>query len=281
MVFLFISSPIKKVETSRVNLHNSLYLSKLKIIGKSMGRVYLVGAGPGDPELITLKALKVLQAADVVVYDRLVNSEILRYAGRAKELVSVGKERGESWKQEEINTMLVEKARQYDVIVRLKNGDPMLFARGGEECEALRSAGIPYEIVPGVSSALAAPTYAGIPLTHRDYSSSVAIVTGHRRGGRRDGLEYLRKIFPSADTIVVLMGVSNLENIVREARSSGLQPSTPVAIIENASLPSQRVFTEVLENIVEVARENNVKPPAILVFGEVVKLREKLKWVEV
>lgn len=245
-----------------------------------MGKVYLVGAGPGDPELLTLKALRILEIADVVIYDRLVDPRILEYAVKAKELICVGKEKGESWKQEEINKLLVEKAEQYDIVVRLKNGDPMLFARGGEECEVLRSAGISYEIIPGISSAFAAPTYAGIPLTHRDYSSSVAIVTGHRREEHPNDLRYLRKIFGSVDTVVVLMGVSNLENIVGEALSSGLPASTPVAIIENATLPSQRIYINSLENIVEIARKNNVKPPAVLVFGKVVELGEKLKWIE-
>jgi uroporphyrin-III C-methyltransferase len=245
-----------------------------------MGKVYLVGAGPGDPELITLKALRILESADVVVYDRLVNPEILRYAVKVKEMICVGKERGESWRQEEINKLLIEKARQYDVVVRLKSGDPMLFSRGGEECEALKSAGVMYEVVPGVTSALAAPTYAGIPVTHRDHSSSVAIVTGHRREGYGDDVEYLRKIFSSVDTIIVLMGVSNLEKIIGEALSSGLPASTPVAIIENATLPSQRVFAGSLENIVEMARRHDVKPPVVLVFGRVVELREKLKWIE-
>jgi len=245
-----------------------------------MGKVYLVGAGPGDPELITLKALRILENADVVVYDRLVNPKILEYATKAKELICAGKEKGESWKQEEINKLLIEKARQYDVVVRLKNGDPMLFSRGGEECEALKSAGVMYEVVPGVSSALAAPTYAGIPLTHRDYSSSVAIVTGHKREEYGDNVEYLRKIFSSIDTVIVLMGVSNLERIIKEAISSGLPASSPVAIIENATLSSQRVFTGNLEDIVEIAGKYDVRPPAVLVFGKVVELREKLKWVE-
>jgi len=245
-----------------------------------MGRVYVVGGGPGDPELITLKALRILENADVVVYDRLVNPEILRYAAKVKEMICVGKEKGESWKQEEINKLLIEKARQYDVVVRLKNGDPMLFSRGGEECEALKSAGVMYEVVPGVSSALAAPTYAGIPLTHRDYSSSVAIVTGHKREGYGDDVKYLRKIFSSVDTVIVLMGVSNLERIIEEAVASGLPASTPVAIIENATLSSQRVFTGTLENILDLAEKHDVKPPAVLVFGRVVELREKLKWIE-
>ncbi|MEM3644632.1 MAG: uroporphyrinogen-III C-methyltransferase, partial [Nitrososphaerota archaeon] len=230
-------------------------------------------------ELITLKALKTLEIADVVIYDRLVNPQILKYAVKAKELICVGKEKGESWKQEEINKLLIEKARHYDVVVRLKNGDPMLFSRGGEECEALKEAGIPYEIIPGISSALAAPTYAGIPLTHREYSSSVAIVTGHRREGEVEGLEYLKKIFASVETVVVLMGVLNIEKIVETALSAGLSNNTPVAIVENATLENQRVLTGKLRNIVEIARGNDVEPPAVIIFGKVVSLGERLRWL--
>ncbi|MEM3865518.1 MAG: uroporphyrinogen-III C-methyltransferase, partial [Nitrososphaerota archaeon] len=244
-----------------------------------MGIVYIAGAGPGDPELITLKALKTLEIADVVIYDRLVNPQILKYAVKAKELICVGKEKGESWKQEEINKLLIEKARHYDVVVRLKNGDPMLFSRGGEECEALKEAGIPYEIIPGISSALAAPTYAGIPLTHREYSSSVAIATGHRREGEVEGLEYLKKIFASVETVVVLMGVLNIEKIVETALSAGLSNNTPVAIVENATLENQRVLTGKLRNIVEIARGNDVEPPAVIIFGKVVSLGERLRWL--
>ncbi|MEN2974347.1 MAG: uroporphyrinogen-III C-methyltransferase [Candidatus Caldarchaeales archaeon] len=247
-----------------------------------MGKVYLVGAGPGDPELITLKGLKVLEKADIVIYDRLIDEMILKFAVNAKELICVGKKMGESWKQEEINKLMIEKAQKYDKVVRLKNGDPMLFARGGEECEVLKQAGIRYEIIPGVSSALAAPAYAGIPITHRDYSSSVAIVTGHRREGFNESgeMEYLEKIFKSVDTVIVLMGVSNFEKIVEAALKTGLHRETPVAIIENATLRDQRVFISELDNIIEIARENNVKAPAVLVFGRVASLGRRLKWLE-
>ncbi|MEM0079145.1 MAG: uroporphyrinogen-III C-methyltransferase [Nitrososphaerota archaeon] len=245
-----------------------------------MGKVYLVGAGPGDPELITLKGLKTLKQADVVIYDRLVNEGILKYAENARELICVGKERGESWKQEEINKLMVEKAKTYDIVVRLKNGDPMLFARGGEECEALKEAGIPYEIIPGISSALAAPTYAGIPLTHRGYSSSVVFVTGHRREECIEGLEYLKKIFASVDTVVILMGVSNIEKIVEAALSAGLPKDMSVAIVENATMENQRVLTGKLKDIAKIARENDVKPPAVIIFGKVVSLGERLRWLE-
>lgn len=240
-----------------------------------MGKVYLVGAGPGDPELITLKGFNILRKADVVVYDRLVSEDLVAAATNAKELIYVGKHVGESEKQEEINKLLIEKARQYEVVVRLKNGDPFVFGRGGEECEALRDAGIEYEVVPGISSALAAPLYAGIPLTHRDYSSSVTITVGHRKEGKKLDLT---RTFRSADTIVVLMGISNLAEIVRQAVEAGLDIETPVAIIERATTREQRVITGILGNIVEKAAEEKVTPPAVIVIGNVVKIGEKLRW---
>lgn len=241
----------------------------------SMGRVYLIGAGPGDPELITIKGLKILQEADVVIYDRLINEDILKYARRAKELICVGKEKGESWKQKEINELLIKKAKRYEVVVRLKNGDPMLFGRVAEECEALKEAGILYEIIPGISSALAAAAYSRIPITHRDYSSTIAIVTGHRKEDYND-LDYLIPVFKGVDTTIVLMGMSNLEKIVNVALSSNLSPDTPVAIIENVSLKNERMIIGNLQNIIKLAKEMHVKPPAIIIFGKVVELRNRL-----
>jgi uroporphyrin-III C-methyltransferase len=241
-----------------------------------MGKVYIVGAGPGDPELITLKGLNILRKADVVIYDRLVSEDLVAMAVNAKELIYMGKHVGESERQKEINKLLIEKARQYEVVVRLKNGDPFVFGRGGEECEALRDAGIEYEVIPGISSALAAPLYAGIPLTHRNFSSSVTITVGHRKEGKELDL---KRAFRSADTVVVLMGVSNLAEIVKQAMEAGLSIKTPVAIIERATTREQRVITGTLEDIVKRAEEEKVAPPAVIVFGNVVKMREKLRWI--
>jgi len=162
------------------------------------------------------------------------------------------------------------------VVVRLKNGDPFVFGRGGEECEALRDAGIEYEVIPGISSALAAPLYAGIPLTHRNFSSSVTITVGHRKEGKELDL---KRAFRSADTVVVLMGVSNLAEIVKQAMEAGLSIKTPVAIIERATTREQRVITGTLEDIVKRAEEEKVAPPAVIVFGNVVRMREKLRWI--
>ena len=241
-----------------------------------MGKVYIVGAGPGDPELITLKGLNILRKADVVIYDRLVSEDLVAMAVNAKELIYMGKHVGESERQKEINKLLIEKARQYEVVVRLKNGDPFVFGRGGEECEALRDAGIEYEVIPGISSALAAPLYAGIPLTHRNFSSSITITVGHRKEGKELDL---KRAFRSADTVVVLMGVSNLAEIVKQAMEAGLSIKTPVAIIERATTREQRVITGTLEDIVKRAEEEKVAPPAVIVFGNVVKMREKLRWI--
>jgi uroporphyrin-III C-methyltransferase len=241
-----------------------------------MGKVYIVGAGPGDPELITLKGLNILRKADVVIYDRLVSEDLVAMAVNAKELIYMGKHVGESERQKEINKLLIEKARQYEVVVRLKNGDPFVFGRGGEECEALRDAGIEYEVIPGISSALAAPLYAGIPLTHRNFSSSVTITVGHRKEGKELDL---KRAFRSADTVIVLMGVSNLAEIVKQAMEAGLSTKTPVAIIERATTREQRVITGTLEDIVKRAEEEKVAPPAVIVFGNVVRMREKLRWI--
>jgi len=241
-----------------------------------MGKVYIVGAGPGDPELITLKGLNILRKADVVIYDRLVSEDLVAMAVNAKELIYMGKHVGESERQKEINKLLIEKARQYEVVVRLKNGDPFVFGRGGEECEALRDAGIEYEVIPGICSALAAPLYAGIPLTHRNFSSSVTITVGHRKEGKELDL---KRAFRSADTVVVLMGVSNLAEIVKQAMEAGLSTKTPVAIIERATTREQRVITGTLEDIVKRAEEEKVAPPAVIVFGNVVRMREKLRWI--
>ncbi len=241
-----------------------------------MGKVYLVGAGPGDPELITVKGARVLERADVVIYDRLINPKILEFAKNAKELVYLGKWHGQSEKQEEINKMLVEKARRHDVVVRLKGGDPFVFGRGGEECEILRRAGIEYEIVPGITSAIAGPAYAGIPVTHRNYASSLAIVTGHKK---EDSALDLQDIFRAVDTVSILMGVSNLEDIVRQALEAGLPPETPIVAIENATRENQRVIKGTLSDFPEKARKENLRPPAVIVVGKVCNLHEKLRWI--
>lgn len=218
-----------------------------------LGRVYLVGAGPGDPGLLTVRALELLRRAHVVVYDQLVNPILLEEASAVAVKVFVGKQAGRHCiTQSEINQVLIEQARLGYEIVRLKGGDPFVFGRGGEEAEALAAAGIPFEIVPGVSSAVAVPAYAGIPLTHRDYSSSFAVVTGHQAGERQSSMEWA-KIAAAVDTLVILMGLKNLAQIVDELLRHGLAPDTPIALISRGSTPEQETITGTIADIAEKA----------------------------
>lgn len=240
-----------------------------------MGKVYITGAGPGDPELITLKALKILKKADVVIYDRLVNPRILKHAKRAKEFIYVGKTHGEAYKQDEINRLIIQKARQYNIVVRLKNGDPFIFGRGGEECEALKQAGIEYEIIPGITSAIAAPEYAGIPITHRSYASSIAIVTGHKK---EDKVPDLQQILKTVDTTVVLMGISTIQEIAKQALDAGLPPQTPIAIIQNATTRKQKTILTTLQNIQKALKKHRIRPPAVIIIGKVAQLHKTLAW---
>jgi uroporphyrinogen III methyltransferase/synthase len=243
----------------------------------SVGRVFIVGAGPGDPGLLTLRAVELIRKADVILYDYLCGEGFLAYKREDAECIYIGKRGHQHYTpQEQINRLLLEKARRHQAVVRLKGGDPFVFGRGGEEAEYLRRHGVPFEIVPGVTSSIAAPAYAGIPVTHRDYSSSVSIVTGHRRAGR-DSEEVMA---PNTDTIVYMMGVTNLPNIVEALLRSGRSPETPVAIIRWGTRPQQRTIVGTVENIAELAVKERINPPSVVVVGEVVRLREELSWYE-
>ena len=245
--------------------------------------IYLVGAGPGDPGLFTLKGLRCLQEADAVVYDRLAPESLLQHARPDAELHYVGKRPGDdqALKQEEINALLVDLGRAGKTVVRLKGGDPYVFGRGGEEALALIGAGFPFEVVPGVTSGIAAPAYAGIPATHRGLSTSVAFVTGHEdpTKGRSD-VDWSR-VADAADTLVLYMGVGRLREISSRLVCAGRAPETPVAVIRWGTIPEQRTVTGTLEDISDKVEEANLKPPAITVVGEVVSLREAgLDWYE-
>jgi uroporphyrinogen III methyltransferase/synthase len=241
------------------------------------GKVFLVGAGPGDPGLITLRAVECLRQAQVVVHDRLVNHILLRYAQQA-EWIDVGKQPDHHpVPQSRINAILVEQARQGRWVVRLKGGDPCVFGRGGEEALALAEASIPFEIVPGVTSAIAVPAYAGIPVTQRGMVKSLAVITGHRAVPCTDG-DLLDSSALGADTLVFLMGVHNLPVIVKTLLECGRASETPVALISEGTTSAQKVVAGSLADILE--RAVQVKPPAVVVVGEVVKLREKLAWFE-
>lgn len=245
------------------------------------GFVYLVGAGPGDPGLFTIKGKALLERAQVVVYDRLVSPEILAYANPDAELIYVGKESNRhTLNQDEINALLVEKAAQGKMVVRLKGGDPFVFGRGGEEALYVRDHGYDFAVVPGISSAVAVPAYAGIPVTHRDATSSFAVITGHEKPGKEESSIKWESISTGIGTLVFLMGVENLPYIVDKLIENGRDPQTPVALIRRGTLPDQQVVSGVLADIVAKVREAALKPPAIIVVGETVALRPDLIWQE-
>lgn len=247
----------------------------------SRGRVYLVGAGPGDPGLITLRGRDCLARADVIIYDRLANPQLLSQARADAERIYVGKEASrQALSQEEINRLLVDRARQGQVVCRLKGGDPFVFGRGGEEAEALVAAGIPFEVVPGVTSAVAAPAYAGIPVTHRRFSSSLAIVTGHEDPTKEESAIRWERLATAVDTLVFLMGVRYLPEIVQQLLAHGRPPETPVALVRWGTHPGQETLVGTLANIVQKVAEAGFQSPAVTVVGEVVSLREKLRWFD-
>lgn len=245
------------------------------------GIVYLVGAGPGDPKLITVKGLECLQKADTIIYDRLAGHRLLAFARPGAEVIYVGKSPDRhTLKQAEINRLLVEKAQEGKVVTRLKGGDPFVFGRGGEEAEVLFEAGIPFEIVPGVTSAIAAPAYAGIPVTHRDCTSTFAIITGNEDPLKEDSSIDWGKISTGAGTLVFLMGMANLPKITLRLIENGRLPQTPVALVRWGTRPEQRTLVGTLENINEKVAGAGFKNPAVIIVGEVVKLRDKLNWFE-
>ena len=242
----------------------------------SPGKVYLVGAGPGDPELITVRGLRCLRRADVVIHDRLVHPALVDEAPRSAERIFVGKEPGfHLIRQEEINALMIDRARAGLTIARLKGGDPFIFARGGEEAAALQAAGIPWEVVPGITSAIGVPGSASIPLTHRALAASFAVVTAHQCPERRTEVDW--RALAKVDTLVVLMGVDTLKNTVRSLLRCGRDPATPVAVIQEGTMPGEQVVTGTLADIAARARRAGVRPPATTVIGEVVHLRETLR----
>jgi len=245
------------------------------------GKVYLVGAGPGDPGLLTIKGLDCLKQAEVIIYDRLLEGSLLTLARPDAEKIYAGKStRSHAVGQEAINKLLIAKAKQGKIVVRLKGGDPFVLGRGGEEAEALAVNNIPFEVVPGVSSAVAAPAYAGIPVTHRHLASSFAVITGHEADIKGKSAIAWDKISTGADTLIFLMGVSNLKSIVKQLVENGRNPKTPVAIIINGTTARQQVLVGTLEDIVSKAEQAKLKPPAVMVVGEVVRLRENLNWFD-
>jgi len=245
------------------------------------GKVYIVGAGPGDISLLTVKGLKCLQKAEVVVYDFHLNAQVLNYISHDAEFIYAGKRGGQhTMTQDEINRTLIEKAKEGKIICRLKGGDPFVFGRGGEEAEALAREGLEFEIVPGVSSAIAAPAYAGIPLTHRLYSSSFAIVPGYEDPSKEESSIDWSRLATGVGTIVFLMTVKNIALVCERLIENGRKPETPVAVVRWGTRADQKTIVGNLQTIPAIVREKDIKPPAVMVVGDVVKLRDILKWYE-
>lgn len=245
------------------------------------GKVYIVGAGPGDIGLLTVKGLRCLQKADVVVYDFHLNAQILNYVSHDAEFIYAGKRGGQhDMTQDMINQTLVDKAKEGKMICRLKGGDPFVFGRGGEEAEVLVDEGIEFEVVPGISSSVAAPAYAGIPLTHRSYSSSLAVVPGYEDVTKKESSIDWSRLATGVGTIVFLMTVKNIGKVCKKLIENGRSPDTPVGVVRWGTRADQTTLVGNLSTIHDMVKENEIRPPAVMVVGEVVKLREKLKWIE-
>ncbi len=245
------------------------------------GKVYIVGAGPGDIGLITLKGLKCLKSAQVVIYDFHINAQILNYIKNDAEFIYAGKKGGHhELSQEEINRIMIQKAKEGKIVCRLKGGDPFVFGRGGEEAEVLSENGIPFEIIPGITSAIAVPAYAGIPLTHREYSSLFTVITGNEDITKPESTINWNAVTQAGGTLVFLMAVRNIDAVTKKLIENGKDPMTPSAVIRWGTRPDQKTFEAPLKDIAEVVKSNNLKPPAILIIGNVVRLRRKLKWYE-
>lgn len=241
------------------------------------GCVYLVGAGPGDPELLTLRAMRLLQQAQVVVYDHLVSSAVLDFVSPGAERIYAGKRRNEhTLRQEEINALLIKLASQGRQVVRLKGGDPFIFGRGGEELQALAAQGIAFEVVPGVTAASGVACYAGIPLTHRDYAQSCIFVTGHLKNGTAD-LDW-PSLVRLNQTVVIYMGLGGLPEICRQMMAHGAAPNLPIAVVQDGSIATQTVVTGTLADMPERVAQAGLKSPCLTIIGEVVKLHAALAW---
>ncbi len=272
------ASPLKEqVFNDNLDVADSMLEQALQEWKAPKGEVYLVGAGPGDPELITLKALRLMQQADVVIYDRLVSTPILELCRRDATKIYVGKARSNhSVPQEGINALLVDYAKKGKRVCRLKGGDPFIFGRGGEEIQELFQAGVPFQVVPGITAASGCSAYAGIPLTHRDYAQSVRFLTGHLKEGSPE-LPWNELVYEN-QTLVLYMGLVGLERICEQLIAHGQRPDMPVALISKGTTPEQKVVVGSLADIASKVTEHQIHAPTLTIIGEVVRLREQLQW---
>jgi len=273
------ASPLKEqVFHDNLETANQMMAQALSEWTAPKGEVYLVGAGPGDPELLTLKALRLMQQADVVIYDRLVSPPILELCRRDAEKVYVGKARSNhSVPQDGINALLVQYAQSGKRVCRLKGGDPFIFGRGGEEIQELFAAGVPFQVVPGITAASGCSAYAGIPLTHRDYAQSVRFLTGHLKEGSPE-LPWNELVYEN-QTLVLYMGLVGLEHICQQLIAHGQRPDMPVALISKGTTPEQKVVVGTLSDIASKVAEYHIHAPTLTIIGEVVSLREQLQWL--
>lgn len=247
---------------------------------KSKGKVYICGAGPGNPDLITKRCWDLLKNCDIILYDRLVGREILELIPENTPKVYVGRSSGDpTTNQLKTNQVMLQYALKGKKVLRLKGGDPFIFGRGGEEAEFLNENAIDFEIIPGISSAIGSAVYSGIPLTHRQFSSSVAIVTGHEDPTKKEKSIRWEKLATAVDTIVILMGIENLESIIKNLINYGLSNDTKIAVIENGTLKEQKIIIGNLNNIRKKMDDASIKPPAVIIIGEVVSLSDKIKWI--
>jgi uroporphyrin-III C-methyltransferase len=243
------------------------------------GKVYLVGAGPGDHKLITVRAVELLQKADVVLYDRLVSKKIISMIPKKTEKVYVGRAVGDdTMHQNTTNDLMLKYAKSKKNVVRLKGGDPIIFGRGGEEAEFLKSHKVKYEIVPGITSGIGSATYAGIPLTHRTYASSVVFVTGHEDPEKKNESVKWKRLAKSVDTIVIMMGLSRIDVICKQLVAGGMDKKTPVAVIQNGTTPKQKLIAGTVSDIAIKVKKNKIKPPVNIIIGKVVSLKKTIGW---
>jgi uroporphyrin-III C-methyltransferase len=247
---------------------------------KDKGKVYICGAGPGDPDLITKKCWDLLKHSDIILYDRLVGKEILELIPECIPKIYVGRAAGDpTTNQFKTNNIMLQYVLEGKKVLRLKGGDPFIFGRGGEEAEFLKENDVDFEIIPGISSAIGSAVYSGIPLTHRQFSSSVAIVTGHEDPIKKEKSVLWDKLATAVDTIVILMGVENLDSIMKNLITHGLSTNTKIAVIQNGTLRDQKVIIGNFSNIRKKMEDASIKPPAVIIIGEVVSLADKIKWI--